>query len=52
MYWIGPAAAPCDDVRSGTDVRAIAGGCVAVTPLQTELAAYERMEALAQWLGK
>lgn len=52
VYWIGPAGAPNDDAGPGTDFRAIAESCVSVTPLQTDMTAYGKMEALAQWLGK
>jgi 5'-nucleotidase len=47
-YWIGgdfPTSIP----ENGTDVGALAGGYVAITPLQLDLTAYKALDGLKSW---
>lgn len=47
-YWIG-GEAPTGVVEEGTDVGALAGGYVSVTPLQLDLTHYKAMDILKKW---
>lgn len=47
-YWIG-GEAPTGVVEEGTDVGALAGGYVSVTPLQLDLTHYKAMDILRKW---
>lgn len=49
-YWIG-GDAPIGIPEEGTDVGALAAGCVSITPLQLDLTAYTGMPALEQWVN-
>ena len=51
VYWIGPPGGPGDDAGAGTDFHAIAEGHVSITPLQTDLSAFGRIDELVDWLG-
>ena len=51
VYWIGPPGGPGDDAGAGTDFHAIAEGCISITPLQTDLSAFGRIDELVNWLG-
>lgn len=53
-YWLGGTLAS-RDAPAGTDVRAIAEGCVSITPLQldlTEPRLLREMESLKDWLAR
>ena len=52
VYWIGPPGGPGDDAGAGTDFHAIAEGLVSITPLQTDLSAFDRMDEVLGWLGR
>jgi 5'-nucleotidase len=47
-YWIG-GDAPTGLPEPGTDVGALAEGCVSVTPLQLDLTAYPTLHSLVNW---
>lgn len=47
-YWIG-GEAPTGVNEEGTDVGALAGGYVSITPLQLDLTNYKAMEVLKKW---
>ncbi len=47
-YWIG-GEAPTGIPEEGTDVGALAGGYVSITPLQLDLTNYKAMDALRKW---
>jgi 5'-nucleotidase len=47
-YWIG-GEFPTGVEEDGTDVGALAEGCVSVTPLQLDLTAYKAVEILKNW---
>lgn len=47
-FWTG-GDAPTGIPEYGTDVGALAEGCVSITPLQLDLTAYPAMEALNHW---
>lgn len=47
-YWIG-GQAPTGIAQEGTDVGALAGGYVSITPLQLDLTNYKAMDTLKQW---
>ena len=47
-YWIG-GDAPTDVPERGTDVGALADGCISVTPLQLDLTAYRVLTDLSAW---
>src|SRR5512140_2240526 len=47
-YWIG-GEAPTGIPEDGSDVGALADGCVSITPLQLDLTHYRAMEALRKW---
>ncbi len=51
IYWVGPAG-PEQDAGEGTDFHAVRAGYVSLTPLQADLTRYERLDALAAWLGR
>ncbi|GAB4359361.1 MAG: 5'/3'-nucleotidase SurE [Gammaproteobacteria bacterium] len=50
IYWVGPAG-PEQDAGPGTDFYAVRNGFVSITPLQIDLTRYDKLEALADWLG-
>ncbi len=50
IYWVGPAGAG-QDAGPGTDFHAIAGGCVSVTPIKTDLTDHQSLDSLRDWLG-
>ena len=50
-YWIG-GEAPTGVNEEGTDVGALAAGCVSITPLQLDLTNYKSLEALKSWEWK
>jgi 5'-nucleotidase len=50
-YWIG-GEAPTGVNEEGTDVGALAAGCVSITPLQLDLTNYKAMEILKGWEWK
>ncbi|HJS18743.1 MAG TPA: 5'/3'-nucleotidase SurE [Anaerolineales bacterium] len=47
-YWIG-GEAPTGISEEGTDVGALAAGCVSITPLQLDLTNYKAMDVLRKW---
>lgn len=47
-YWIG-GDAPTGVLEEGTDIGALAGGYVSITPVKLDLTAYEAMDELRQW---
>ena len=49
-YWIG-GDAPTGFPEDGTDVGALAEGCVSVTPLQLDLTSYPAMQSLGKWVN-
>lgn len=50
IYWIG-AAGQARDAGPGTDFHAVANGAVAITPLQIDLTAGDRLEDVRGWIG-
>ena len=50
VYWIGPAGS-AKDAGPGTDFHAVANRQVAVTPLDSDLTAGQRLGAVGEWLG-
>lgn len=50
IYWVGPAG-PEQDSGPGTDFYAVRNGYVSITPVQIDLTRYDKLEALAEWLG-
>jgi 5'/3'-nucleotidase len=50
-YWIG-GEAPTGVNEEGTDVGALAAGCVSITPLQLDLTNYKAMDVLKNWEWK
>jgi 5'-nucleotidase len=48
-YWIG-GDFPTGVAEDGTDVGALAEGCVSVTPLQLDLTAYSAVEIIKDWI--
>jgi 5'-nucleotidase len=50
-YWIG-GEAPTGVNEEGTDVGALANGCVSITPLQLDLTNYKAREVLKDWEWK
>jgi 5'-nucleotidase len=49
IYWVGPAGAS-QDAGPGTDFDAVAGGFVAVTPLQIDLTRHSLLGDVGDWL--
>lgn len=49
IYWVGPAGAG-QDAGPGTDFHAIAGGCVSVTPIKTDLTDHRSLDPLNAWV--
>ena len=47
-YWIG-GEAPTGVNEEGTDVGALAAGCVSITPLQLDLTNYKALDVLKSW---
>lgn len=47
-YWIG-GAAPTGYPEEGTDIGALAGGYVSITPIQLDLTAYSLLQSLSTW---
>ena len=47
-YWIG-GEAPTGVNEEGTDVGALAAGCVSITPLQLDLTNYKALETMKRW---
>jgi 5'-nucleotidase len=47
-YWIG-GDVPTGVPEEGTDIGALAGGFVSLTPLQLDLTAYDALEAIRKW---
>jgi 5'-nucleotidase len=47
-YWIG-GEAPTGVIEEGTDIGALNGGCVSITPLQLDLTHYKAMDTLRAW---
>lgn len=47
-YWIG-GEAPTGVNEEGTDVGALAAGCVSITPLQLDLTNYKALDVLRKW---
>jgi 5'-nucleotidase len=47
-YWIG-GDVPTGVPEEGTDVGALAGGFVSITPLQLDLTAYNALDSVRQW---
>jgi 5'-nucleotidase len=47
-YWIG-GDSPTGIPEYGTDIGALADGCVSITPLQLDLTAYPAMQVLNRW---
>ena len=50
-YWIG-GEAPTGVNEEGTDVGALAAGCVSITPLQLDLTNYKSLEVMKSWEWK
>ena len=48
-YWIGGEELGYVDGDAGSDVQAVASGCVSVTPLQTDLTATASLGELEGW---
>jgi 5'-nucleotidase len=48
-YWIGAGELGYVDEEVGTDVEAVAGGCVSVTPVRTDLTDHGFLEELREW---
>ena len=48
-YWIGAGELGFVEEEVGTDVEAVAGGCVSVTPVRTDLTDYGFLEDLRSW---
>ena len=48
-YWIGTGE-PLDEPLDGSDLAAIAAGCIAVTPVQLDLTDHAAVSALGEWL--
>jgi 5'/3'-nucleotidase len=51
IYWVGPAGAG-QDAGPGTDFHAIAGRCVAISPLKIDLTNHSAIESLGAWLSR
>ncbi len=49
IYWIGPSGLPEYD-SEGTDFHAVANGYVSITPIQTDMTAYNSINSLQNWL--
>lgn len=49
IYWIGPSGLPEYD-SEGTDFHAVANGYVSVTPIKTDMTAYNSINSLQSWL--
>jgi 5'-nucleotidase len=47
-YWIG-GDVPTGVPEEGTDIGALAGGYVSITPLQLDLTAYSALDVLKSW---
>ena len=50
-YWIG-GEAPTGVNEEGTDVGALAAGCVSITPLQLDLTSYKALDVMKNWEWK
>jgi 5'-nucleotidase len=48
-YWIGAGELGFVEEDVGTDVEAVAGGCVSITPVRTDLTDYGFLEKLREW---
>jgi 5'-nucleotidase len=48
-YWIGGRERGHVEAEAGTDVDALAGRCVSVTPIRTDLTDYLFLEELRRW---
>ncbi len=47
-YWLG-GAGPVDVPDDGTDVAAVRGGCISITPITLDMTNYAFAEALGEW---
>ena len=47
-YWIG-GDAPTGMPEEGTDIGALSGGYVSITPVQLDLTAYQHMAEIQKW---
>ncbi len=48
-YWIGGDRPTGDEDEAGTDVWAVAQGCVSLTPIHLDMTAHQELESLRRW---